>query len=83
MAHGYNGMSRPLAVIGQFALWSFLLHRVILQLMHRGMIGLELQWSQELQYFSLLSTTMVCIWISCKSRASYPEWNSFLKRLYL
>ena len=73
----------PLALIGQYALWSFLLHRVILHVLVFGTADLGVPWGQAGDYFVMVGGTMFCIWISCLSRTTCPRWDTFLKSIYL
>ncbi|BDT68596.1 hypothetical protein os1_27810 [Comamonadaceae bacterium OS-1] len=74
LAHsGYKPLVLPIALIGKFALTTFVMHRIFLQVLHASLNGLQLDaLPAELRYATLWIGTLTLTWVLC----------GFLQRYY-
>jgi hypothetical protein len=79
----FETIARPLGLIGKFSLFSFLMHRIILQLGFALLTFLHLRLSPEVTYFCLLICTMATILALCQMRMVLPSFDRGLKKIYL
>ena len=75
-------VSKNLRIIGMFMLFSFIIHRIILQLFHSIILILYPTLNFTIEYFTLLISGMLSIGVLCYLRR-YKKFNDGLKRIYL
>jgi hypothetical protein len=72
-----------LSCIGRYSLFSFLMHRICLQVMDKSLRMSKIRLIPEFHYLILLLLTMTCIQRLCRIRDRNQAYNLFLKRFYL
>lgn len=75
-------ISKYLRMIGMFALFSFIMHRIILQIIDSIISICYPNLNFIIQYYILLITAMLSIGLLCYLRR-YEKFNNGLKRIYL
>jgi len=74
---------RPLADIGQYALFSFVAHRIVMQGVHFVIEWLQFTSSDSTIYLVLLSVTMALVWGGCATRQRHEGLDRALRAVFL
>jgi peptidoglycan/LPS O-acetylase OafA/YrhL len=77
-------LARAIEMIGQFALGSFVMHRIFIQLLAFGVAARALQWASfELRYTLLVCGTLLLTWGLCYLRQRVKVVDAPFRRLAL
>lgn len=78
-----RAVSSFFSLIGKFALFSFIMHRIILHSIHLLFSYGFPNMDPVTSYAVLLVGTMLMIWILCLIRERFDSFNKGLRNLYL
>jgi hypothetical protein len=78
-----GGVLRPIKLIGKYALFSFVAHRIILQVLHAAVRLVHPHSPAVLEYLLIFPGTMVVIWVMCRWRRGGGIYDRALKRVFL